>query len=184
VTTSPFRLAVASAALVAGMMAVNACSSPSAPPSRPPAHQAAAGDAPSDSAKMICEPDAVGEVAVALGVRTSAMPVGTWSDHVYSCKYVYPDGVMVLSVKELTDEASTTAYYTAAQQALASSTSMKVLTQPAFAGPDGSLYVRKDFKVLHVDVAGLPEHLGQGGYSRADAAFRVAAAIMSCWTGA
>jgi hypothetical protein len=180
----PIRLAVATAALVLSVMTLDACSSPAAAPAPPPAHQAAAaGDAPSESAKMICEPEAVGEVAVALGVRTSAVPAGTWSDHVYSCKYVYPDGVMVLSVKELTDEASTTAYYTAAQQGLARTTQMNVLGQTGFAGPDGSLYVRKDFKVLHVDVAGLPQRIGQAGYSRADAAFRVAAVVMSCWTG-
>jgi hypothetical protein len=49
--------------------------------------------------------------------------------------------------------------------------------------PDGSLYVRKDLTILHVDVSQLPDHIGDPPYTRADAAFTVAAVIMSCWTG-
>jgi hypothetical protein len=132
---------------------------------------------------MICQPEAVEEIAAALGVPTSAPPTASWSDHVYSCRYVYPSGVMVLSIKELPDEAATTAYYRAAQDSVGSHTPVQVLGQDGFAGPDGSLYVRKDFKVLRVDVSALPDRIGQRPYTRADAAFTVAAVIMSCWTG-
>jgi hypothetical protein len=45
------------------------------------------------------------------------------------------------------------------------------------------MYVRKDFKVLHVDVSALPDRIGPQRHTRADAAFTVAAVIMSCWTG-
>jgi hypothetical protein len=90
---------------------------------------------------------------------------------------------MVLSIAELPDQAATTAYYTAAQRNLPNATPEQVLGQQGFAGPDGSMYVRKDFKVLHVDVSALPDRVGPRPYSRADAAFTVAAVIMSCWTG-
>jgi hypothetical protein len=132
---------------------------------------------------MICQPDAADEIASAIGVQTSKPPTPGWSDHVYSCRYQYPSGVMVLSIKELPDEAATTAYYTAAQRNLPNSTPQQVLGQQAFAGPDGSIYVRKDFKILHVDVSALPDRIGPQSRSRADAAFTVAAVIMSCWTG-
>jgi hypothetical protein len=132
---------------------------------------------------MICQPDAAAEIASALGVQTSKPPTPSWADHVYSCRYEYPAGVMVLSIKELPDQTATTAYYTAAQHTLASHTPVQVLGQDGFAGPDGSLYVRKDFKVLHVDVSALPAHIGQPPYTSGDAAFTVAAVIMSCWTG-
>jgi len=144
---------------------------------------AAASDGPSQSAKMICQPEAADEIASAVGVKTSNPPTPTWSDHVYSCRYQYPSGVMVLSIKELPDEATTTAYYTAAQHNLPNSTPEQVLGQQGFSGPDGSVYVRKDFKVLHVDVSGLADPFGDPTESRADAAFTVAAVIMSCWTG-
>jgi hypothetical protein len=132
---------------------------------------------------MICKPEAIAEIAAALGVETSVPPVASWSDHVYSCRYVYPTGVMVLSVKELPDDAVTSAYYAAAQHSLPSYTPLVVLGLQGFAGPDGSLFVRKDFKVLHVDVAAMPSHIGDPSRTRADAAFIVAAVIMSCWTG-
>jgi hypothetical protein len=180
-------LGVAAAAVIA---LAGACQSgPAAHPLAlppPPAHAGPAGDGPSVSAAMICQPEATGEIAVALGAPTSKQPVGTWQaqDHMYSCRFDYPTGFMVLSVKEMSDVAATDAYFTAAQKSLASSTPLKVLGQTAFEGPDGSLYVRKDFKVLHVDVAGLPDHFGQQSITRADVAFRAAAAVMSCWTGA
>jgi hypothetical protein len=180
VTTYPIRLAIAMAVLVAGGVA---CSQPARGTSAQPAHAAAGGDGPSESATMICQPEATGEVAIALGVKTTTQPTASWVDHVYSCRYVYPDGVMVLSVKELPDEAATTAYVSAAQHGLPSYTAVRVLGQDGFAGPDGSLYVRKDFKVLQVDVSALPETVGQPARSRANAAFIVAAVIMTCWTG-
>jgi hypothetical protein len=38
--------------------------------------------------------------------------------------------------------------------------------------------------VLHADIAAaLPDHFGQPPRTRADAAFTVAAVILSCWTG-
>jgi hypothetical protein len=187
VTKTPIRLAVATAVLVAGAATASACSHAGAAATAgqaPSGHAAAAtGDGPSVSATMICAPDATGGIAVALGIPTSSEPAGSWSDHVYSCRYVYPNGVMVLSVKELPDAAATNAYYTAAQNSLPSFTALEVLGLSGFSGPDGSVYVRKDFKVLHVDVAALPDHIGQPPRTRADAAFTVAAVIMSCWNG-
>jgi len=178
------------AVVIAGAAFASACqSAPAAHPSAAqplPAHAGPAGDAPSVSAAMICQPEATGEIAIALGVVTTKQPVASWQgqDHVYSCRFDYPTGFMVLSVKEMSDAAATDAYFSAAKQSLPSATSLKVLGQTAFEGPDGSLYVRKDFKVLHVDVAGLPDTFGQASLTHADVAFRAAAAVMSCWTGA
>jgi hypothetical protein len=187
VSRSVIWLGVAAAVVIAF---AGACQS--APATHPsavapaPAHAGPAGDGPSVSAAMICQPEATGEIAIALGAPTSKQPVGTWQaqDHEYSCRFDYATGFMVLSVKEMSDVAATDAYFTAAQKGLPSTTPLKVLGQTAFEGPDGSLYVRKDFKVLHVDVAGLPDHFGQQSITRADVAFRAAAAVMSCWTGA
>lgn len=132
---------------------------------------------------MICEPEAADEIAAALGVKTSQPPTATWADQVYTCRYTYSVGTMVLSIKELPDEAATTAFYTTAQDSLPSHTAILVLGQNGFVGPDGSTYVRKDFKVLQVDVGKLPDSFGKPPTSRSDAAFLVAAVIMGCWTG-
>jgi hypothetical protein len=49
---------------------------------------------------------------------------------------------------------------------------------------DGSIVVRKDWKVLYVDVSHLPAEFGQPPQSAADAALGVAATILGCWSGA
>jgi hypothetical protein len=132
---------------------------------------------------MICKPEAVREIAAALGAQTSQPPTPTWANRLYSCRYTYPTGTMVLSIKELPDDATTSAYYTAAQNSLPGHTTIQVLGQSGFVGPDGSTYVRKDFKVLRIDVSALPDHFGQPPHTRPNVAFAVAAVIMSCWTG-
>src|SRR5260221_8077413 len=85
-----------------------ACASP-APASTPSVAQAADADAPSASAQMICAPEAVAEVANAVGIAVSQTPTHTWSDHLYTCRYGYPSAVMGLSVKELPSAAATDA---------------------------------------------------------------------------
>jgi hypothetical protein len=129
-------------------------------------------------------PPASRQAAAAAGVQLSQPPAPTWSDHLYSCRYGYPSGVLVLSVKELTDAAATADYYAAMQHSVADQVAVTGLGDAAFAGPDGSTFVRKDFKVLRVDVAGLPAQFGQPPRSRADVASTAATIVMNCWTGA
>jgi hypothetical protein len=113
---------------------------------------------PSAAAKMVCAADAQREVSLSLGqaLRQPVTPV--WADRRYSCRYVYPVGTIVLSVSSAGAAAT-------------------------HAEPDGSLTVRKDDMVLRVDVHGLPATFGQPPLSRAEAARRVVADIMNCWTG-
>jgi hypothetical protein len=89
---------------------------------------------------------------------------------------------MVLSVKDLPDNAATDAYYTARHDATAAAVPLPELGYPAFATSDGSVYLRKDAKVLHVDVTGLPVEFGQPPHPRSQAALAVAATLLHCWT--
>jgi hypothetical protein len=102
---------------------------------------------------------------------------------VYRCTYPFTGGPLLLSVRELADARDTTDYFAAARAAAVGSTDMPDLGDAAFATADGSVYVRKDFKVLKVDVSKLPAAVGTAPLSRADAAFLVAQLIMGCWTG-
>jgi hypothetical protein len=138
---------------------------------------------PSDSAKMICAPEAQGEVGQTLGMTASHPATGAWTAPVYSCTYTFPAGEVVLSVRELTDAAQTTAYFTSVQKKAGTAIQVPDLGEAAFAAADGTVYVRKDFKVLQVDVTKLPAFVGQPPISRTAAAVRVAAVIMGCWTG-
>jgi hypothetical protein len=66
---------------------------------------------------MVCQAEVRGEIAQALGVKeTRVVPTWNKNRHLYSCAYVYPNGKIVLSVKELSNEAETTAYVEAVKR--------------------------------------------------------------------
>ena len=143
-----------------------------------------AGPYPSASAQMVCAPEAQNEVASALGA-TGTVPVPpTWVDHLYSCRYVYPDGTMALSVKELSNLAETTAYFESLHRLLGQSEQLNGVAQGAFVTRDGSLVLRKDYKVLLVDTSGLPVPFGSAFKSRSQVAVGVGITVLGCWTGA
>ena len=142
-----------------------------------------AGKNPSISAKMICETDAINEIAAAIEVKSTRVTTPTWADHVYSCTYVYPHGSIVLAVKEVSSAAETTAYFDGLAKKHGKKQTINGLAQGAFLTPGDDVVVRKDYKILLVDVKGIAANF-EPAMARSDVAENVAAAIMSCWTGA
>ena len=144
-----------------------------------------ASSKPSISAKMICEPEAQKDIYdSATGVKTVSVSKPTWVDHVYSCDYNYPGGARIrLAVKEMSSTAETTAYYDSLATKL-HKTDAQVSVPGAFQVKDGSVVVRKDYKVLLVDITKLPAQFGVPPDSRGDVAINVAVTIMGCWVGA
>lgn len=139
---------------------------------------------PSASAKMICARETQKEIAETLGVHTTEPVVPTWINHLYSCRYTYHNSFMVLSVKELSNQTQTNAYFTSIAHRLGQSQRPSLLDRGAFfTTKNRSAVVRKDYKVLLVDITGLPAHFGAPPETRADVAVKVAATIMGCWTG-
>jgi hypothetical protein len=143
-----------------------------------------AGPTPSASAQMVCAPEAQKELTTALGVSATMVTTPTWTDHVYSCRYVYPNGVMVISVKELPGAAETTAYFNSLHAQQGESEGLKGVAQGAFVTGNGSLVLRKDYKVLVVDTSGLPAPFGSGFKTRGQVAVGVGLTVLGCWTGA
>ena len=155
-------------------------SSPS--PAVPAAQPARA--APSAAAKMICARETQTELAAVLGVRTTQPVVPAWTGHLYSCRYTYHHGFMVLSVKELSSQAQTGGYFTSLAHRLGQAQRPQAIGRGAFfTTTNRSVVVRKDYKVLLVNISGLPARFGAPPYPRADIAIKVAATIMDCWTG-
>jgi hypothetical protein len=142
-----------------------------------------AGTNPSVSAKMICEAEAESDIADAIEVQTTSVTKPTWIDHVYSCTYVYPKGKIVLSVKEVSNAAETTAYFNRLAKKYGKTQNINGLAQGAFIAPNDDVVVRKDYKVLLVDVQGIAKNF-EPAMPRVEVAENIAAAIMSCWTGA
>ena len=131
---------------------------------------------------MVCQFKGIEEINSALGEKaTVSRP--TWIDHEYSCQYDYPNGNMVLSVKELSSWAETTAYVQSLAAKMGKARDLQGLGQGAFQTTDGSMVVRKDWKVLLVDSTGLPAQFGQPPTSSGDAAVTVADVILGCWSG-
>ncbi len=143
-----------------------------------------AGRNPSVSSKMVCAPEAQAELQSGLGAQPIQVTTPTWIDHVYSCQYVYPQGRLTLTVKELNSAAETTRYFDGLAQQLGRRPDRIAIGQGAFLTTNGSMVVRKDWKVLDVDVSQLPPSFGQPPQSPSDVAVSVAATILSCWSGA
>jgi hypothetical protein len=143
-----------------------------------------AGAHPSVSSKMVCAAEAQAEIQSGLGAQAARVTAPTWIDHVFSCQYVYPNGTFTLSVKELNSAAQTTRYFTDLAQRLGRRPDRIAIGQGAFVTANGSMVVRKDWKVLDIDISQLPASFGQPPQSAADVAVSVAATLLTCWSGA
>jgi hypothetical protein len=141
-----------------------------------------AGKNPSQIAKEVCSSKAQTEIDEVLGV-TAHVETPTWVKHLYACRYQYPNGAFTLSVKELSSWSQTYAYFGSLGRQLGKTGSLANLGQGAFTTSDGSVVVRKDWKVLLVNIAPLPARFGKPATSRGDVAYTVAAIILGCWAG-
>jgi hypothetical protein len=141
-----------------------------------------AGTNPSEISKMVCQDEAQKEIASALG-ETASVSDPTWVDHLYACRYGYPAGSMELSVKELSSWSETYAYFRMLAGQRGRTRDLANLGQGAFQTTDGSVVVRKDWKVLVVDASTLPAQFGVPPTSSGDVAVTVADVILGCWAG-
>jgi hypothetical protein len=171
------------AVFTVALLAAACGSSPAAAPTGPKTTvPLPAGPHPSEIAKMVCQQKAQAELAEVLGVK-AVVQNPTWADHLYSCRYQYPNGSMVLSVKELSSWAQTKAYFSMLATALGDTGKLGNLGQGAFSTSNGSVVVRKDWKVLLVDITGLPAQFGVPPTTKADIADSVSDVILGCWAG-
>jgi hypothetical protein len=131
---------------------------------------------------MVCQPKATHEIDEAVG-EVAIMSRPTWVAHLYSCRFRYATGAMTLSVKELSSWPQTLGYFGRLGTRLNRTTALYNLGQGAFIARDGSVVVRKDWKVLLVDTGSLPSRFGQPLTTRGQIALAVAGLILGCWHG-
>lgn len=145
-----------------------------------------AGALPSPISVQVCSHEARQEMASALGEQAT-VSTPTWVDHRYSCTYSYPDstpsGSFTVSVTELSSWPETYAYFDGVAAAKGRSRDLEALGQGAFQTTDGTVVVRKDWKVLEVDASGLPPQFGVPPTSASAVAVTVADVILGCWAG-
>lgn len=141
-----------------------------------------AGPTPSDIALMVCQNKAASEIQDVLGEK-AVVTERTWENHLYSCDYKFKAGTLALSVKELSSWTQTYAYFNALAKTLKKTSNQSNLGQGAFQVRNGSVVVRKDWKVLLVNITGLPSEFGAPPTSSSDVAVTVAFIILGCWAG-
>jgi hypothetical protein len=89
----------------------------------------------------------------------------------------------VLTVKELSSWPQTLASFAGLAHQQGKTATVRNLGQGAFQTDNGSAVVRKDWKILTVDISGLPAQFGKPPTSRGDVAVTVADLILACWAG-
>jgi hypothetical protein len=178
------RRLVAIVALASAIPLVSACGSaaPAATATTTTERPLPAGPHPSPIAVMVCQPKAEVEINAALGVKAKVSD-RTWVDHRYSCRYGYRNGFFELSVQELSSWSETLAYFHGLAQRLGDVQSLGNLGQGAFRTRSGDVVVRKDWKVLVVDISGLPPEFGAPPDPKKYVAYTVADVILGCWNG-
>jgi hypothetical protein len=155
-----------------------------APTSPPAANAEPAGADPSEASVMICSAEAQEDIARIQDATPERVSSPTWTDHTYSCDYVYRDAVIGLSVKELSSAAETLAYFDRQGKRLGRDPGTFPMGDAWFVTRNHGIVVRKDYKVLHVEVSKVPDEFG--GYSLTPelVAFNVGETIMGCWIDA
>lgn len=179
VSTCAIALALLAGACSSGGSSSSVTTATTAPPE-------VAGPTPSKSASMICGAEVKEELASSIGVEAVSVTKPVWNvaQHVLTCDYDYAGGAkMNLAVKEMSSVAETTAYFDAQATKLGRTKTFDI-AQGSFRTTDGSLVVRKDYKVLVIDISHLPARFGAPLSDRASVAVSVASVIMECWTGA
>lgn len=141
------------------------------------------GPHPAKVAAMVCDDETQRKTALVLGIRAH-VPTPTWDvrTHVFSCVFEYPTGSFRLSVKENLGWGATKAYFNQLGHRLGNTDTLGNLGQGAFVTSDGSVVVRKDWKVLLVDISGLHGHaVGKPATQPPAVAYTVADIILGCF---
>jgi hypothetical protein len=180
-------LAVAAAAIIVSTS--SDCATPAhsarvaASPPKAVATRDAAVEAPAAASVMVCEDEAAAEISAQLGAAPDQPRAHTWSDRVYTCRYHYPDGVLVVSVDELPDVRAAVASFAARRAGSPGAQAVPAMGEEAYVTHDGSIYARSHSSLLHVDVTGLPDGFGPKRLTRAAVGVAVASVILKCWSG-
>ncbi len=141
---------------------------------------------PSDPAAMICSAEI--RDAVQRTFDLSRQPTGTphWSktDRTFHCGWQLPNGTLKMSVHDALDKTAGRAFYDDLSEQLSGKPirGLENFGFPAFRTAEGDVAFLKDGKTLQVDATDLPTGALPADYTRGEAAYSVASAVIACWT--
>lgn len=146
-----------------------------------------AADKPSEPAAMICGAEIKDAVRRTFALDTGPTGTPRWStpDRLFSCAYRLPGGRLHLSVQDATKQRAGKAYFDrlrGTQTGARTITGMDNFGLPAFQTANGQVVFLRDGKTLQVDASALPKEALPAGFSRVEAAYSIASAVVACWT--
>jgi len=181
---APFAASLAVlAALLAGCGGQPPPSVPQNAPQVGPAVVTALPDVPSPQAEMVCLPEAQQDIQDIIGVVPTAVGPIQYANHTSTCRYAYPNGAFTLVVQDLPNDITTTRTYEALAGKLGRVEKIDLPDAEAYTTNDGSIVLRRDTKVMLVDVTQLPGTFGNPPSPRGDAARLIMKAVLNCWVG-
>jgi hypothetical protein len=132
---------------------------------------------------MVCEPEAQADISRALGVTWRRAAAPTWVNQLYTCEFVDGSAAVTLTVKQLAGSGATKSYFSSLSKQYGRRTDVQGIGDAAFLAADDSMVVRKDAKVLRVDVSQVPATFGVPAEPHREVAVLISEAIMACWKG-
>ena len=146
-----------------------------------------ASNGPSRPAAMICSAETRDAVRRTFGLSSPPTSAHTWNERqrLYSCVYDVRGGRLTLSVKDAADVTAGRGYFGRLRSRLTGVQAIRgvqALGFPSYQSTTGQVVFLKDGKTLDVDAGRLPGSALPKGFSRAEAAYGVASAVIACWT--
>jgi hypothetical protein len=147
----------------------------------------AAMDGPSTSARMICGDEIASSVKRTFTLTRRPPATRSWSvnDLTFACTYRLPGGDLRMTVQDARDKMTGRSSFDRLRSRLTGATTIRGVQSlgfPAFETPSGNVAFLKDGKTLRVDASDLPRSALPTGFTRQQAAYGVAAAVIACWT--
>ena len=189
-STRPVRFATAATAVLAiGTLAVG-CGSQHV--EHEDHHHATAMDMsdmnrPSEPAAMICSDETRDAVRRTFALSSPPHSTDSWHKQqmLYSCLYDVRGSRLTLSVYDAMDAAAGRSHFDRLRSQLPGAHALRgvqALGFPSYQSASGHVVFLKDGRTLDVDASGLPVSALPKGFSRTEAAYGVASAVIACWT--
>lgn len=145
------------------------------------------GEGPTGTATMICSQEIADTVRRTFVLDSPPTVSEQWveAERLYRCTYRLPGGTLRLSVQDALDQDPGRTYFEDLRNNLPGTKKLQGLENlgfPSFETPRGEVVFLKDAKTLLVDAASISTSGLPRGYSRTEAAYAVAAAVIACWT--